>query len=204
MYLSSYRLGDQPEHLTHLLPAGSKVAVLGHAIDDSTDEHRAAGVQQEIDDLAGLGLSAVDVDLRTQDAALLGEFDGVWVRGGNTFELRHVLAVSGADRLLVSLVRAEELVYAGYSAGGCVLAPSLRDIVECDEPAVVLRHGVEPRYDGLGLLDRTFVPHVDTPGHPESEVLTALAQRLTAEGVPHLVLRDGQAWVVDGDAGRMV
>ncbi|MFG2004847.1 hypothetical protein ACGFNU_37435 [Spirillospora sp. NPDC048911] len=48
------------------------------------------------------------------------------------------------------------------------------------------------------MIDRALVPHVDSPDHPESEILTAVAARYAAEGVPHHALRDGQVLVVDG------
>ena len=111
--------------------------------------------------------------------------------------LRHALAASGAEAVLTELVRADRLVYAGYSAGPCVLAPSLRGLENCDDPDVVQRTaGVPATYDGLGLLDVAFVPHVDSPGHPESGLLGEVAARYAADGTPHSALRDGQALVV--------
>ncbi|MEV0404730.1 Type 1 glutamine amidotransferase-like domain-containing protein [Actinoallomurus sp. NPDC050550] len=128
----------------------------------------------------------------------------VWVRGGNVFMLRHALARSGADTALTSLLRQDALVYAGYSAGACTLAPSLRGLEHCDDPQVVPDTYGEPViWTGLGVLAHAIVPHVDSPGHPESEALNAVAASYRAHGVPHQALRDGHVLVIDGDDARV-
>ncbi|MBO2452833.1 Type 1 glutamine amidotransferase-like domain-containing protein [Actinomadura barringtoniae] len=200
LYLSSFRLGDRPDRLMALLDAPRGVAVIANAIDDRSLKDRAAGAAQEIEVLTGLGLRPTEIDLRDYYdkpaeaiARTLGRFRTVWVRGGNVFALRYAMARSGADRALTALLAKDALVYAGYSAGACVLAPSLRGLETCDDPSVA----EEVIWDGLGVLDYVIVPHVDSPDHPESEVLTALAARYRAEGVAHQPLRDGQALVVE-------
>jgi dipeptidase E len=211
MYLSSFQLGDHPEHLLALVDRPGAVAVIVNALDAADVDRRRAAVQQEIEALAGLGLDAVEVDLRehADDAAGLTrrllDHSALWVRGGNVFVLRKAMAVSGADLAITDLVRADRLVYAGYSAGPCVAGPHLRGLEEVDDESEVERaYGGEPVWEGLGLLDRLFVPHVDSPGHPETEDCTRIAERLRREGVERWALRDGQALVVDGDAVRVV
>jgi dipeptidase E len=139
---------------------------------------------------------------QVEDAAAV---EVLWVRGGNVFTLRHVVRTSGLETLLPTLLRDDALVYAGYSAGPCLLAPSLRGLERCDDAGEVRRlHGADPIFDGLGVLDFAFVPHVDSDGHPESEVLGQVARRYAASGVPHRTLRDGQALVVDRDRTELV
>ena len=95
--------------------------------------------------------------------------------------LRHALAESSADEILTGLLAQDALVYAGYSAGCCVLAPSLRGLELVDEPeAVAETYGVPPIWDGLGLLEYAVVPHVDSPGHPETEACGRLAEHYRA------------------------
>jgi dipeptidase E len=60
-------------------------------------------------------------------------------------------------------------------------------------------YGVPARFDGLGLLDRPFVPHLDSPDHPETELVAKVAERYQAEGIAFHALCDGQVLVVDGD-----
>jgi dipeptidase E len=111
---------------------------------------------------------------------------------------RYALAESGADALLVDLLRDDALVYGGYSAGPCVLGPSLRGLELVDEPeAVEATYGAKPVWEGLGVLNFAIVPHVDSPDHPETERCNALAEHFRAEGVPHRTLRDGEVLVID-------
>ena len=217
LYLSSFRLGDHADKLVGLLDdadATSKrsVGVIANAMDALPADVRRASVDFEIEQLAGLGLAAEELDLRTYfstagsdgpDSDLLaGKLAGyrmLWVRGGNAFVLRSALAHSGADSLVTDLLSRDALVYAGYSAGSCVLAPSLRGIELVDPVDGVRRaYGTEPTWEGLGVLPYAVVPHYRSD-HPESADIERVAELYRATGVPHRALRDGQAIVVEGD-----
>ncbi|GAB2658335.1 Type 1 glutamine amidotransferase-like domain-containing protein [Kribbella swartbergensis] len=205
LYLSSFRLGDHPERLVALLPPAARVAVVCNSIDAEDPAVRREKVADEITWLTELGLQPEELDLRvcTGEAlrTRLTEYDGLWVRGGNVFVLRAALAKSGADRILPELIHAEEIVYAGYSAGPCVLAPSLRGLELCDDVDAV---DGEVIWDGLGLLDHAIVPHLDSPGHPETDLVATVAELYDRTGVPYLPMRDGQALVIDGDHRELV
>ncbi|TCM50358.1 Type 1 glutamine amidotransferase-like domain-containing protein [Kribbella sp. VKM Ac-2568] len=211
LYLSSFRLGDHPERLVALLPASGRVAVICNAIDAEDPALRREKVAAEIEWLTELGLRPVEVDLRSYSAggargdsdlrAGLTQYDGLWVRGGNVFVLRVALARSGADKFLPDLIRSGELVYAGYSAGPCVLAPSLRGLELCDD---VTQVEGEVIWEGLGVLDEAIVPHLNSPGHPETELVEKIAELYERTGVRHLKLRDGQALVVAGESREVV
>ncbi|NYE17414.1 Type 1 glutamine amidotransferase-like domain-containing protein [Actinomadura citrea] len=189
-------------------PGGARVAVIANAVDALPGAERRVAVEGEIQALAALGLRPVEIDLRTffdQDpsrvAAVLRGFPMLWVRGGNVFVLRHALAKSGADHAVTELLQEDAVVYAGYSAGACVLAPDLHGLEQCDDPqAVHTAYGASARFDGLAILDYVVVPHIDSPGHPETEVLGAVADHYRSQGVAHRTLRDGQAIVIDGPA----
>ncbi|MFN8173421.1 MAG: Type 1 glutamine amidotransferase-like domain-containing protein [Candidatus Nanopelagicales bacterium] len=212
LYLSSFRLGTAPEHLVRLAGADARVAVMCNAIDDESDEDRAAKCDAEIRALGRLGLRASELDLRDyfdQDpdaiSAELATYDALWLRGGNVFVLRTALRLSGADDPIRDLLAADRLVYAGYSAGPCVLGPSLIGFETVDDIAGPgVPYGVAAVTDGLGVLPYAVVPHCQAPTHPESAALDALADRYEAEGVPHVRLRDGQALVIDGDTTTTV
>jgi dipeptidase E len=206
MYLSSFRVGDHPDRLLALMRRQGPTVVIANSCDTAPPERRADSVQLELDALGFLGIAAAELDLRDyvderdRLADDLAACELVWVRGGNTFVLRHALAISGGDAVLTDLLAKDAIVYAGYSAGACVLAPSLHGLELCDEPADVLAtYGVPARFDGLGLLARPFVPHLDSPDHAETELVAKVAARYRAEGVPFHALRDGQVLVVDGD-----
>ena len=146
MYLSSHRLGDHPEQLLTLLRTPGPVAVIANALDAAPAEIRARGVHDELAALRDLGLTAEELDLRDyfpdhqRLADTLAGYQLVWLRGGNAFVLRYALARSGADQLLAELVRRDALVWAGYSAGCCVLAPSLGGLELMVDPGVVRDH----------------------------------------------------------------
>lgn len=86
----------------------------------------------------------------------------------------------------------------GFSAGACVLAPSLLDLERCDRTDEAMSMYGSVEFDGLHILDRAFVPHRGNPDHPENQILTQVAAAYTREGRPFWALTDGQAWVVDG------
>ena len=124
LYLSSFRMGDHPEHLVALAGGdGRRRVVIANAMDDAPSDVRRASVEWELAALADLGLGAAELDLRDyfghqqrlrQDLARVAM---AWLRGGNTFMLRYALDRSGADAVFEELLAVDALVYAGYSAG---------------------------------------------------------------------------------------
>ena len=84
------------------------------------------------------------------------------------FMLRYALRrARGGDAAFGDLLAEDALVYAGYSAGACVLSPSLCGLEAVDDADAVARiYGAEPVWDGLALLGEAFVPHYRSPGHP--------------------------------------
>jgi dipeptidase E len=167
-------MGDHPEHLIALVGEDSRrKVVIANAMDDAPPDVRRAGVELELAALADLGFDAVELDLRdyfAQQQRLRHELAGVsmaWLRGGNVFMLRSALYRSGGDVVFDELLAADALVYAGYSAGPCVLSPSLRGLELVDDVDAVTRtYGSRPVWDGLALLNEAFVPHYRSRGHP--------------------------------------
>jgi len=212
LYLSSFRMGDHPEHLLALLGGDRRrTVVIANAVDDAPPDVRQAGVELELAALARLGIDATELDLRDffgQQQRLRRHLAGVslaWLRGGNVFMLRYAMHRSGADQVFRELLAADALVYAGYSAGPCVLSPSLRGLELVDDADAVTRvYGAPPVWDGLALLDEAFVPHYRSPGHPETGPIERVAARYRAGGVAHRTLRDGQILLVDGTETRVV
>jgi dipeptidase E len=212
LYLSSFRLGTEPEYLVRLAGRGGRFAVIANAVDTDADDVRREKVDGEVRALASLGLLGTEFDLREHFGSTAAEtmsglsmFDGLWVRGGNVFALRSALAVSAADVAIVDLLARDALVYAGYSAGPCVLGPTLAGLETVDDADAPRRLGLgEPLMDGLGVLQQRVVPHVASSTHPESVALDRLSEEYSRDGISHLALADGQALVVDGPASRVV
>jgi len=103
------------------------------------------------------------------------------------------------------LLTANALVYAGYSAGACVLSPSLQGLELVDDADAVTRsYSSQPLWDGMALLHEAFVPHYRSPGHPETDAIERVVIRYRAEGIAYRTLHDGQALLVNGPEARIL
>ena len=204
LYLSSYKFGDQPQQLANLIGLNKKIAIIPNALDIYPDgQRKQVGLQAEVDGLIQIGLEPEIVDLKLffgrQD--LLGEklkdFGSVWVVGGNTFILRRAFAASGLDSWLLLHRQDRDFVYAGYSAGICLLIKDLKNIELMDQP-----HLDPPGYQkgiiwsGLGLVDFAIVPHFQS-NHPESASASQQVDYLISMGVDYKTLSDGQVIIME-------
>lgn len=210
LYLSSFRLGNQPDALLGLLGRRPRVAVIANADDHKNASERIASVRRERQDLRTLGLDSQELDLRRyfgQTEALSRQLSGLdllWVRGGNPFLLRRALRQSGADGLLVELLTADALVYAGYSAGPSMLTPTLRGLDLVDDPQALAEGYDHPViWDGLAVLPYAILPHYRSQ-HPESAAIDDSMAYLIAHHVPFIALCDGEAIVREGAEERVV
>jgi len=106
LYLSSFRLGNNPQRLADLFGNNKNIAVIGNAIDYKLQDEREKSISQEILCLRDLGLNPEEFDLRNyfNDNSKLDynftKFGGVWIRGGNVFILRRAMYQSGFDKLI--------------------------------------------------------------------------------------------------------
>lgn len=198
-YLSSYKLGNEIDILKSLIPTNKKTAFISNALDFSTDfERRKKSEQSDRDDLTSVGLDVELVDLRDyfdhQDELekKLDEFGVIWVRGGNVFVLREAMKRSGFDEILKNLVQKEGILYGGYSAGVCVLAPTLRGIELVDDPSVKpYGDDTETIFEGLNIIDYSIVPHYQS-NHPESAAIEKTVDFYKKNNMPFRALRDGE------------
>ncbi|MEU8897096.1 Type 1 glutamine amidotransferase-like domain-containing protein [Nocardia sp. NPDC048505] len=203
LFLASYRFGAHPDRLAALAGPPGRVAVIPNAC-DAWPQAWSGAVTSDLVPLRKLGYSPEVLDLREfvgrpddLERALRG-FPLLWVRGGNTFVLRAQFARSGADLVLPRLLAADALAYAGYSAGACVLTPDLRGLETSDDPAEVgPACGIDPRWDGLGLVDHRIVPHIDSALDPDG-FGNRLAADYRAARIAHWALTDDAVVVVDG------
>ena len=210
LYLSSYGLGNEPEEMLPLIRGSKRTAIIMNAQDNASLEGRAERLQREVENLTSIGLQPEELDLRDYfgkpkelEAAIAG-FDYFWVRGGNVFLLRRAYKQSGFDNLLVKLLQGDAVAYGGFSAGICILAPSLEgleivdlkdDVSEGYDKAVV--------WDGLGVLEYAIAPHYKSD-HPESADVDKCVDYFEENGIPYKTLRDGEAIVIDGQEERIV
>ena len=204
LYLSSNGLGSEADRLASMPSNNKRAAVIFSALDFSNEaERKQASINREIDALDQLGLEAEEFDLRRyfgrpdllrQEASAFGL---LWVIGGNTFVLRRAMAQSGLDRFLAERRDSDALVYAGYSAGVCVLAPTLRGIDLVDDPYEV-PEGYQEQviWDGLSLIDYCIAPHYRS-GHEESEKIDRAVEYFIDNKILFKALHDGEVIIVE-------
>jgi dipeptidase E len=202
LYLSSYRLGDQPERLTQLVGYGTRAAIIFNACDQF--EERLRIYDREERDLATLGFSADELDLRSYfdrpEEALkrrLTEIDLLWVVGGNTFVLARAMKAARFSVAAATPIQTHRLTYAGYSAGVCVTGPDLEGIHLMDDPTII-PEGYDPSIpaDTLGWIPWRIVPHWRSD-HPEAPAAEIASRYMEERGLAHRTLRDGQVVIIN-------
>jgi dipeptidase E len=128
----------------------------------------------------------------------------LWVVGGNTFVLARAMQASGFATVGTDLVVGDQLTYAGYSAGVCVITPDLEGVHLMDEPlAIPTDYPVEASAATLGWVPWRVVPHWRSD-HGESAAAELAVEYLLKAGLPFLTLQDGHAIVVNGDQTYLV
>lgn len=202
LYLSSYRIGNDKKKFIKLFSANKKAAVIANAMDFLEKSERDESVKQEIDDLTKLGLAAEELDLRdyfdkSKDLnSKLNTYGLIWVRGGNTFILRRAMAQSGFDKLLKKKNDNPDFVYAGYSAGACVISPNLYGVELVDNPhRIPEKYNSNVIWDGVGVIDFFIVPHYRS-NHPKSAAVEKVVEYFTQKKMPFKTLRDGEVIVI--------
>lgn len=205
LYLSSFRLGDEPQKLADLIGDNKNIAIIPNALDIYPDSLRKdASLQRETDGLLELGLRPEILDLRNyfgkpdELKQKLGQYGAVWVLGGNTFVLRRAYRESGFDNWLQQQKNNRDFVYAGYSAGVCVLSPSLKGLETVDDPVLVGDgYPQETVWEGLNIIDFAFAPHFESPGHPETEMVNDEVAHYKKVGIKYKTLHDGEVIIME-------
>lgn len=206
LFLSSYDIGNAPEALAELVGKNKRVALIRNAADPFGPRRPHYFVKFKAQ-FASIGLTIEELDLRDFVAAKvdlkkhLAGYGLIWASGGNTFALRWAMNKSGFDRLLPELLQSSDIVYGGFSAGACVLGPSLRGIHLADEPEKVPAH--ELQWEGLGLVDFCLAPHFRSD-HPESPVMEKVVAYYQEHKMKFHALHDGEALqVLNGDVKKV-
>ena len=205
-YLSSYKIGNETDKLKTMIPKNKKkTAYISNALDFSNDlERRKQTEQADMVQLNEVGLSDIEkIDLRDyfnkKDdlKKKISEFGVIWVSGGNCFVLRRAMKASGLDIILKSLIGRKNILYGGYSAGICVLAPTLKGLELVDDPNVKPYDSEkETIWDGIGILDYSVVPHFKS-NHPESGKADKTVEYMVKNKIPFRALKDGEVIIIE-------
>ncbi len=204
-YLSSFRLGDKPVELVRLMPENKKIAYIPNACDYTNVDWDKRNKWEKLDmeSLRELGLSVEYLDLKEyfgktdQLRKKLNGFGGVFVRGGNTFILRQAIKLSGFDLIFNELLKRDDFVYAGYSAGICVLASNFKALQQVDDPNDhPYPEQKDTIWEGLGFLDYVILPHYKSD-HPESADIDKEVEFAKKNNIPFKTLKDGEVIIIE-------
>ena len=197
LYLSSYKLGNKQEILKEWIKNhGNKIILIANSRDIFEDGPRKeAGIKRDTEALENLGFEVKNLSLKDyfgQYEKLRKELEGYYafyVIGGNTFSLIQAMKYSGFDQYLKEISRDNRYLYAGYSAGICVLAPRLEGIHLVDEP-INPYNSEEVTYQGIGLINYVPVPHYKSD-HPESKMADDVVEYMKQKNIEYKTLYDG-------------
>jgi len=201
LYLSSYNIGAHSDTLQKLA-SGKKIGFIPNSLDYVESKVRDASNQKKMKDLFDLHIDVEMLDLQKyfgKKEALKKKIDtlgGVWVRGGNTFVLRQAMKLSGFDDIIKNITR-HDFLYGGYSAGICILGPSLKALQIVDDPNIMPYDGCkEIIWDGLGILDYIILPHYNSDHH-ESADIDKEVEFCKQNNILFKTLRDGEVIIIE-------
>lgn len=189
LYLSSYKLGN-------------KIVLIANSRDWSPESNeKEASIERDCSSLKEIGFDVKRIDLREyfgKEEKLredLKSYYAFYVIGGNAFTLRLAMKYSGFDDYLIEILNNDKYLYAGYSAGICVLSPKLNGLDLVDEPINPYNSG-GALYEGLNILDFVPVPHYKSE-HPESHLVDKVIEIFKEKRIKYKPLKDGDVIIID-------
>jgi len=201
-YLSSFKFGKDKDLLAKLAPT-NKIAIIPNALDfrDMNSQQTKHSLQNKVLRLSELGFEPEVIDLKSyfgkkdELRKIIEAMKSVFVLGGNVFVLRQAMKLSGLDQIILDQVDNSDFLYAGYSAAGCVLAPSLEPYKAVDDVSQIPYPGqTEVIIEGLGLVDFAFMPHWNSD-HPESRRIGAIIEYCKRHHIKYKALPDGEVLI---------
>jgi len=199
-YLSSFKLGNNPKELVRMMTPYKKIRFIPNACDyTSVDiERENRSNNNDMAALENLGLDVQLLDLKDYFGKTdelrkkISEVGALFVRGGNTFILRQAMRLSGFDIIFRELLKRDDFVYAGYSAGICVLSHDIKVLQNVDDPTDKPYEELQDTiWEGLGYLDYIIIPHYKSD-HPESAAVDKIVVHCQKNNIPFKTLRDGE------------
>jgi dipeptidase E len=205
-YLSSFKIGNEERKLMEIARNGNKkAAYINNALDFATDlERKNKSDAMDVSDLQRIGFTVDILDLKKyfHDSEglekKLHQYDVIWVRGGNTFVLAQAMRLSGFDEIVKKYYRdKKDILYGGYSAGVCILGPTLKGIHLADDPNQK-PYGEEHQtiWQGLHILEYAIAPHYKSD-HQESEDIDRSIEYMIENKIPFKALKDGEVIIIE-------
>lgn len=165
------------------------------------EKEKQQGIQEDVKELEDLGFDVTVISLKDyfynkeELRRKLDKFNAFYVIGGNTFALRQAMFLSGFDEYLKSIKDNPNYLYAGYSAGICVLAKDMHGLEVCDDPNIN-PYGIETIWEGLGYFDYIFLPHYKS-NHKETKLIDDSVEYCNKNNIKYRTLRDGDVIIED-------
>jgi dipeptidase E len=180
-----------------------KVAYIENAADVAIG--KPSWVDDNRTNIQALGCKLTRIDLRnfvdgTRKISLvnvLNPYDVIWLGGGNTYYLRWLLYRTGADVVIVDLVKSGK-VYGGGSAGAIVAGPTINYFQSADDP----NKAKELILDGLHLIETVVIPHWDSDDY--GPIMKIAEEKLKQAGYKTEHITNTQAIIIDGDKKYIV
>lgn len=200
LYLSSYKLGKDVSFLQKWMhDNGNKILVIPNALDDIEDKNEKNNIIKErCLDLETLGfeLEILDlVDYFEKDIKnVLKDKKTFYVLGGNVFILNRAMILSGFNEFLKSKIDDDSILYAGFSAGICVLANHLDGLDLVVDPKIDPYKSNIDTMKGIGILDYLPVPHYKS-NHKASLLIDKVVEYLDKNNIKYRTLKDGEVIV---------
>ena len=205
LYLSSFHLGDKTDRLKSWIDevGDNKIFLIPNAMDVFPDgERKNESLLGSVKELEEVGFNVAMLDLKDyfgkkeklQDK--LKDAHTIFARGGNAFALRLAMKFSGFDEYLIRKIGDDDLLYGSYSAGMCVLGPTMRGLELVDDANIEPYGAHDIIWDGIGLIDFVPVPHFESD-HPESEMANGVVEYLQSHNTPYKTLRDGDVIIME-------
>lgn len=202
-YLSSFKIGNNPNQLKNLLPDNPKAVYISNGLDFAKPESQKKHEKWDLRELNEIAIAVEHLDLRdyfekrAQLKSRLQDVDLIYVSGGNVYDLRIAMSLSGFDEILKEFIGMNK-VYGGYSAAVCVLSPTLKGYHIVDNPNLKTYGDYETIWKGIGLINWQFAPHFDSD-HSESEDINKEIAYYEKYGMKYKALRDGEVIILDED-----
>lgn len=203
LYLSSYKVGDKVEELKKWINEhNNRICLIPNSRDIYPEsERKTSKIQEDVNELTNLGFDVTIISLKdyfnNKEGLVnkLKEFHAFYVIGGNTFALRQAMYLSGFDKYLKSIENDSNYLYAGYSAGICVLAKDLHGLDVCDDPNIN-PYGINTMWEGLGYFDYIFLPHYKS-NHKETKLIDDSVEYCDKNNIRYKTLKDGDVIILD-------
>ena len=201
LYMSSYKLGNEISFLKQWINEhGNKIVLIPNSRDLYPDSERLRdGILKDKIMLEEVGFDVSIISLKDyfgNSEKLFSDFkeyNAFFVMGGNSFVLRKAMQLSGFDEYIMSQLENKDFLYAGYSAGICVLSPNMKGLDLIDD--AINPYNNEPViYDGLNIIEYVPVPHYKS-NHPESHLVDNVVNYMYENDIKFLTLCDGDVFI---------